>query len=137
MGLVGTPRQAQKQIDAGVDVIIAQGYDAAGHTGQIGTLSIVPRWLTWLRTRAFLYWPRAGSPQAVIWLLRWHWEPTASGPVLWLTSRESDVNQPLKERLIECETTDTVYSDCISGYTMRTTAAHGTTNGWDRTLRPY
>ena len=32
-GLVGKPRQAKKQIAAGTDVIIAQGYDAAGHTG--------------------------------------------------------------------------------------------------------
>ncbi|MFZ1293049.1 MAG: nitronate monooxygenase, partial [Pseudomonadales bacterium] len=42
-GLVGKPRQAKKQIAAGTDVIIAQGYDAAGHTGNIGTFSIVPQ----------------------------------------------------------------------------------------------
>ena len=42
-GLVGKARQAKKQIDAGTDVIIAQGYDAAGHTGNIGTFSIVPQ----------------------------------------------------------------------------------------------
>ena len=35
-GLVGKPRQAKKQITGGTDVIIAQGYDAAGHTGNIG-----------------------------------------------------------------------------------------------------
>ena len=40
---------------------------------------------------------------------------------VWLASRESDLNQPLKERLIEVETEDAVFSDCISGYTMRTT----------------
>ncbi|MDX9718321.1 MAG: nitronate monooxygenase, partial [Thauera sp.] len=42
-GLVGKPRQAKRQIEAGTDVIIAQGYDAAGHTGNIGTFSIVPQ----------------------------------------------------------------------------------------------
>ena len=51
---------------------------------------------------------------------------------LWLASRESDLNLPLKERLLEAETDDTVYSDCISGYTMRTTRAP-----WhDEWLRP-
>jgi hypothetical protein len=35
-GLVGKARQAKREIEAGVDVIIAQGYDAAGHTGPIG-----------------------------------------------------------------------------------------------------
>ena len=40
-GLVGKARQAKRQLEAGVDAIIAQGYDAAGHTGNVGTLSIV------------------------------------------------------------------------------------------------
>ena len=42
-GLVGKPKQARRQIAAGTDVIIAQGFDAAGHTGNIGTFSIVPQ----------------------------------------------------------------------------------------------
>ena len=41
-GLVGKPRQAARELEAGVDAIIAQGTDAAGHTGAIGTFSIVP-----------------------------------------------------------------------------------------------
>ena len=41
-GLVGKARQAKRQLEAGVDGIIAQGYDAAGHTGAVGTFSIVP-----------------------------------------------------------------------------------------------
>ena len=40
-GLVGRTRQAKRQLEAGVDAIIAQGFDAAGHTGDMGTLSIV------------------------------------------------------------------------------------------------
>ena len=41
-GLIGKTRQAKRQLEAGVDGIIAQGYDAAGHTGAMGTFSIVP-----------------------------------------------------------------------------------------------
>lgn len=41
-GLVGTSRQAKRELEAGVDVIIAQGQDAGGHTGRIGTFSLVP-----------------------------------------------------------------------------------------------
>jgi NAD(P)H-dependent flavin oxidoreductase YrpB (nitropropane dioxygenase family) len=40
---------------------------------------------------------------------------------VWLASRESDLNLPLKERLLEANAEDTVYSNAISGYTMRTT----------------
>ncbi|PLW69161.1 NAD(P)H-dependent flavin oxidoreductase [Pseudohalioglobus lutimaris] len=121
-GLVGTPRQAQKQIDAGVDCIIAQGFDAAGHTGQIGTLSIVPQVVDLAEQRGIPVLAAGGITTGR------HLAATlalgASGVwtgSLWLASRESDLNQPLKERLLECEATDTVYSNCISGYTMRTT----------------
>lgn len=41
--LVGTVKQAVACVESGVDVIVAQGYDAGGHTGRIGTLSLVPQ----------------------------------------------------------------------------------------------
>ena len=41
-GLIGLARQAQRELEAGIDLIIAQGQDSAGHTGRIGTFSIVP-----------------------------------------------------------------------------------------------
>lgn len=40
-GLIGTPRQAQRELEQGLDLIIAQGADAGGHSGQIGTFSLV------------------------------------------------------------------------------------------------
>ena len=41
-GLIGLARQARREMEAGLDLIIAQGQDSAGHTGRIGTFSIVP-----------------------------------------------------------------------------------------------
>lgn len=43
IGLAGSPRQAERQQAAGVDVIVAQGYEAGGHTGTIATLALVPQ----------------------------------------------------------------------------------------------
>src|SRR5205823_1659869 len=40
--LVGQPRHAVKQIEAGVDVLIAQGTEAGGHTGTIATMVLTP-----------------------------------------------------------------------------------------------
>lgn len=40
--LVGTTRHAMDQVNAGVDVIVAQGTEAGGHTGQIATMVLVP-----------------------------------------------------------------------------------------------
>ena len=41
-GLIGLARQARRELEAGLDLLIAQGQDSAGHTGRIGTFSIVP-----------------------------------------------------------------------------------------------
>ncbi len=120
-GLVGKPRQARKQIAAGTDVIIAQGYDAAGHTGNIGTFSIVPQVVDAARGTGVPVLAAGGvtTGRHLAAALALGADGVWTGSV-WLTSRESDVNLPLKERLLEAETDDTVYSDCISGYTMRT-----------------
>ncbi len=40
--LVGAKEHALKQVDAGVDVIIAQGTEAGGHCGEVSTLCLVP-----------------------------------------------------------------------------------------------
>ena len=39
---VQTVAMAREALDAGADVLIAQGYDGGGHVGSIGTLSMVP-----------------------------------------------------------------------------------------------
>jgi nitronate monooxygenase len=42
LGLVGNVRNAEAVAAGGADAVVAQGYDAGGHTGNIGTLSLVP-----------------------------------------------------------------------------------------------
>jgi nitronate monooxygenase len=39
---VQTVAMAREALDAGADVLVAQGYDGGGHVGSIGTMSIVP-----------------------------------------------------------------------------------------------
>jgi NAD(P)H-dependent flavin oxidoreductase YrpB (nitropropane dioxygenase family) len=40
--LVGQPKHAHRQIEAGVDLLIAQGTEAGGHTGTIATMVLTP-----------------------------------------------------------------------------------------------
>jgi NAD(P)H-dependent flavin oxidoreductase YrpB (nitropropane dioxygenase family) len=40
--LAGTRQHAERHVLAGVDLVVAQGYEAAGHTGEIGSLVLVP-----------------------------------------------------------------------------------------------
>ncbi|MCX5999107.1 MAG: nitronate monooxygenase, partial [Chloroflexi bacterium] len=42
VGLVGTAKQARLEAEGGVDIIVAQGHEAGGHTGNVATLPLVP-----------------------------------------------------------------------------------------------
>lgn len=42
-GMAGSARNAHRQLDAGVDIIIAQGAEAGGHTGEVGSLVLIPQ----------------------------------------------------------------------------------------------
>merc|ERR1711977_38060 len=43
MNMVGHPAHVGKALDAGVDLICAQGYEGGGHTGDVGTLVLIPQ----------------------------------------------------------------------------------------------
>jgi len=43
LALVGSPHHVARSRDAGVEMLVAQGYDAGAHTGPIGTFSLVPQ----------------------------------------------------------------------------------------------
>ncbi|HEY1627767.1 MAG TPA: nitronate monooxygenase family protein [Streptosporangiaceae bacterium] len=40
--LAGKAAHARAQVDTGVDIVVAQGHEAGGHTGEIGTMVLVP-----------------------------------------------------------------------------------------------
>ena len=50
--LVGTKKHAEAQVLAGVDFIVASGTEAGGHTGEIGTMVLVPEIVQHLATSA-------------------------------------------------------------------------------------
>lgn len=43
LGLVGSVRHVARQVEAGVDLIVAQGYEAGGHTGKIANFALIPQ----------------------------------------------------------------------------------------------
>ena len=40
--LAGKAEHARRHVDRGVDIVVAQGYEAGGHTGEIATMVLVP-----------------------------------------------------------------------------------------------
>ncbi|MBW2362596.1 MAG: nitronate monooxygenase [Deltaproteobacteria bacterium] len=118
-GLVGKARQAKRELDAGVDAVVAAGHDAAGHTGAIGTFSLVPQVVAIADGKPVI---AAGGittgrhlAAAITLGAVGAWTGT-----LWLASRESDKEMAVKERILSAIAEDTVHSACVSGFTMRT-----------------
>jgi len=117
-GLVGKARQAEREVEAGVDVIIAQGYDAAGHTGSVGTFSIVPEVVAVAGDTPVVAAGGITTGRHLAAALCLGAVGVWTGTI-WLASRESDSDMIIKEKLVRATADDTVYSKCISGMPMR------------------
>src|SRR6195952_1581716 len=50
--LAGSAKHAQRHLDIGVDIVIAQGHEAGGHTGEIASMVLVPEVVDALDGRA-------------------------------------------------------------------------------------
>ncbi len=117
-GLVGKTRQAKREIEAGVDAIIAQGYDAAGHTGPIGTFCIVPEVVAIAGDTPVIAAGGVTTGRHLAAALCLGAAGVWTG-TLWLASRESDCDMIIKEKLVAAGSDDTVYSRSVSGFPMR------------------
>ena len=118
-GLIGKTRQAKRQLEAGVDAVIAQGYDAAGHTGAMGTFSIVPEVVSIAGDTPVIAAGGVTTGRHLAAALCLGASAVWTG-TLWLASRESDVDMIVKEKLLAATADDTSFSRSISGMTMRT-----------------
>ena len=119
-GLVGRARQAEREIAAGVDAIIAQGYDAAGHTGNVGTFSIVPEVAAVAGDTPVIAAGGITTGRHVAAALCLGATGVWTG-TLWLACRESDSDMIIKEKLLAATADDTTYSKSVSGFPMRVT----------------
>jgi len=78
--LCGSPSQARKHADAGVDIIIAQGGEAGGHSGEVGSIVLWPQVVK--KSLRYRCWPPAGLEVVSRSRRPWRWGPKARGPVL-------------------------------------------------------
>lgn len=42
LGITGNAKNGRRMASAGVDIVVAQGHEAGGHTGRIGTMALLP-----------------------------------------------------------------------------------------------
>jgi NAD(P)H-dependent flavin oxidoreductase YrpB (nitropropane dioxygenase family) len=117
-GLAGTVTHAQQQARAGADIIVAQGTEAAGHTGTIGTMTLVPEVVEAMAPLPVLAAGGIVTGRQVAASLVLGAQGAWMGSV-WLTSDEGEPHDALKDALLEAQSTDTVRSRCLTGKPAR------------------
>ena len=116
--LVGSVRHAQKALAMGVEVLVAQGYDAGGHTGSVGTFSLVPQIVAVAGDVPVLAAGGIGHGAQIFAAIGMGAQGGWLG-TLWMAARENHTPPALLERLITAGSEDTVISRAHSGKPCR------------------
>lgn len=118
IALVGAVKHARKAIEAGVDVLVAQGYDAGGHTGAIGTFTLVPQIIAAAEGRPVLAAGGIGAGSQIAAALAMGAQGAWLGTV-WLGSAEHRLPTALTDKLLAATSEDTVITRAHSGKPCR------------------
>jgi NAD(P)H-dependent flavin oxidoreductase YrpB (nitropropane dioxygenase family) len=116
--LIGHPKHAKNQARAGVDIIIAQGWEAAGHTGEISTMVLVPEVVDLVAPIPVLAAGGIGCGRQMTAALALGAQGVWTGTV-WLGTVESEVMPELKKKLFAATSSDTLRSRCGTGKPAR------------------
>lgn len=118
ISLVGAVKHAERAVEAGVDLIVAQGYDAGAHTGRIGTFSLVPQVVDAARGTPVLAAGGVGHGRHLAASLALGAQGVWLGTA-WLTSAEHQLEEITLRKLLAAKSDDTVISRSYSGKTLR------------------
>lgn len=127
--LVGTVEHARKQVAAGVDVIVAQGTEAGGHTGEISTMVLVPDVVDAVAPVPVLAAGGIGDGRQLAAALALGAQGAWTGSI-WLTVTESDLSPVVRDKLLRAGPGDTVRSRSLTGKPARLLRT-AWTEAWD------
>ena len=118
LSLVGNVKNARRLAEAGVDVIVAQGTEAGGHTGRIGTLPLVTQVIRAVAPLPVVAAGGIGDGRGVAAML------AAGAAAVWCGTAflvAAEANQPRAqlERILAASEEDTAVTRLYSGKTMR------------------
>jgi NAD(P)H-dependent flavin oxidoreductase YrpB (nitropropane dioxygenase family) len=117
-GIVGAPRHARRQAQFGVDLIIAQGSEAGGHTGTVSTLVVVPKIVEAAGDVPVIAAGGVASGSQIAACLALGAQGVWMGSV-WLASTESAAHPIVKERIVAAEADDTAVTLAVTGKPTR------------------
>jgi NAD(P)H-dependent flavin oxidoreductase YrpB (nitropropane dioxygenase family) len=133
-GLVGSPTHAERQRAHGVDVIVAQGCEAAGHTGQISTMVLVPQVVDAVHPAPVLAAGGVASGRQIAAALALGAQGVWTGTI-WLTVDEADTDPALKAAMLAATSADTVQTRSMTGKPNRFLRTPWT-DAWDQPAAP-
>ncbi|MFE9322603.1 nitronate monooxygenase [Nocardia sp. NPDC052278] len=116
--LVGQPKHAVRQLAAGVDVLVAQGTEAGGHTGAIATMVLTPEIVDLADGRPVLAAGGIATGRQMAAALALGAAGVWCGSV-WLSCREDITPMEIKGKFFAASSSDTLRSKTRTGKPAR------------------
>ncbi|MGO8940952.1 MAG: NAD(P)H-dependent flavin oxidoreductase [Mycobacterium sp.] len=132
--LAGTTQHARRHAAAGVDLIVAQGTEAGGHTGEVATMVLVPEVVDAVAPTPVLAAGGIARGRQIAAALALGAEGVWCGSV-WLTTEEAETPPVVKDKFLAASSSDTVRSRSMTGKPARMLRT-AWTDEWDRPDSP-
>lgn len=116
--LCGSPKQARKHADAGVDIIIAQGGEGGGHCGEVGSIVLWPQVVREVAPVPVLAAGGIGSGEQIAAALALGAQGAWTGSQ-WLMVEEAENTPVQQQTYIDASSRDTVRSRSFTGKPCR------------------
>ncbi len=132
--LAGTVAHARRHAEAGVDVIVAQGTEAGGHTVEVTTMVLVPEVVDAVAPVPVLAAGGIAGGRQIAAALALGAEGVWCGSV-WLTTEEAETLPAVKDKFLSASSSDTVRSRSLTGKPARMLRT-AWTDEWERPASP-
>jgi NAD(P)H-dependent flavin oxidoreductase YrpB (nitropropane dioxygenase family) len=131
--LVGAKEHAIRQVNAGVDILVAQGTEAGGHCGEVSTMVLIPEVLKAIKPIRDVPVLAAGgimtgAQMAACMAMGAAGAWTGS---VWLATTESETSEIFREKMIEASSRDAVRVKTRTGKPARQLRS-AWTEAWER-----
>jgi NAD(P)H-dependent flavin oxidoreductase YrpB (nitropropane dioxygenase family) len=132
--LAGTVEHARRHVEAGVDIVVAQGYEAGGHTGTVSTMVLVPEVVDAVDPIPVLAAGGIGNGRQITASLALGAQGVWCGSV-WLTTEEAETHPVVKNKFLGASSSDTVRSRSLTGKPARQLRS-AWTDAWEDPSNP-
>jgi NAD(P)H-dependent flavin oxidoreductase YrpB (nitropropane dioxygenase family) len=132
--LCGASKQALSHKEAGIDIVIAQGTEGGGHTGEVGSSVLWPEVIDAVAPTPVLAAGGIGNGRQMAAALALGAQGVWTG-TLWLTVEEADIPPAQMESYLAATSRDTVRSRSYTGKPCRM-LRNDWTDAWERPDTP-